>query len=129
LTLRAGRCQREAAAALLHPRCPHVASRLARQGEALLELRLAGKCNGATGTFSALLAAFPDEDWVGVCEAFVRGLGLEVNPITTQIEDHDRWADLLDRVRKDLFVREEGECRFVDPAFRLWLAAVVRGRR
>jgi len=76
------------------------AYRLARQGEALCDLRLTGKCNGATGTYAALLAAAPEHDWVGTCEGLVRDLGLEPAPITTQIEDHDRWAELLDRVRR-----------------------------
>lgn len=38
--------------------------------------------------------AFPLEDWLEISEHFVeKGLGLEWNPYSTQIEPHDRFAE------------------------------------
>ncbi|WIB63947.1 MULTISPECIES: adenylosuccinate lyase [unclassified Curtobacterium] len=58
-----------------------------------------GKFSGATGTFSAHLAADPEADWPALSRAFVESLGLVWNPLTTQIESHDWQAELYDRVR------------------------------
>jgi adenylosuccinate lyase len=58
-----------------------------------------GKFSGATGTFSAHLAADPEADWPALSAAFVEGLGLTWNPLTTQIESHDWQSELYDRVR------------------------------
>ncbi len=68
-------------------------SRLLRQLRRLKELRFRGKLNGATGNFSAFTAAFPDFDWLEFSANFVRSLDLEPNIATTQIEDHDTWAE------------------------------------
>jgi adenylosuccinate lyase len=57
------------------------------------------KFSGATGTWSAHVAADPDVDWPEVSRAFVEGLGLGFNPVTTQIESHDWQVELYDRVR------------------------------
>ena len=53
-----------------------------------------GKFNGATGTYGAHALALPDVDWPAVSRAFVEGLGLTWNPLTTQIESHDWQAEL-----------------------------------
>lgn len=57
-----------------------------------------GKFSGATGTFSAHLAADPDHDWISASRDFVTGLGLTWNPLTTQIESHDWQAQLYQRI-------------------------------
>ena len=57
-----------------------------------------GKFSGATGTFSAHLAADPDYDWISASRDFVTGLGLTWNPLTTQIESHDWQAQLYQRI-------------------------------
>ncbi|MFJ6651826.1 adenylosuccinate lyase [Microbacterium sp. NPDC091313] len=57
------------------------------------------KFSGATGTWSAHVAADPAVDWPEVSRAFVEGLGLGFNPVTTQIESHDWQVELYDRVR------------------------------
>jgi adenylosuccinate lyase len=74
--------------------------RLLRVWRRLSEFTFAGKLNGATGNFSALRAACPDVDWWGFAERFVRSLGLEPNLVTTQIEDHDCWAEYFDITRR-----------------------------
>lgn len=57
------------------------------------------KFSGATGTWSAHLAADPDVDWPAVSLEFVESLGLDFNPVTTQIESHDWQVELYDRAR------------------------------
>ncbi|HWD61766.1 MAG TPA: adenylosuccinate lyase [Humibacter sp.] len=57
-----------------------------------------GKFSGATGTFSAHLAADPSADWPAISQEFVASLGLTWNPLTTQIESHDWQAELYGRV-------------------------------
>ena len=56
---------------------------------------LAGKLNGAVGNFNAHAAAYPKLDWPAISAEFVAGLGLAPNPLTTQIEPHDRMAELF----------------------------------
>lgn len=68
-------------------------TRLLRQYEKLKSFKFLGKLNGATGNYSALKAAFPRYDWITFSEKFMQKYGLENNPVTTQIEDHDTWAE------------------------------------
>jgi len=74
------------------------AHRLAQLLADIDAVRLSGKFSGATGTFSAHVVAAPDVDWIRVSREFVESLGLEWNPLTTQIESHDRQAALLARI-------------------------------
>jgi len=69
--------------------------RLQRQLSRIEGDTILGKSNGATGTFGAHLAGVPDADWLAISQAFVTGLGLEWNPVTTQIEPHDWQAELF----------------------------------
>ncbi|MFT4123023.1 MAG: adenylosuccinate lyase [Microbacteriaceae bacterium] len=57
-----------------------------------------GKFSGATGTFGAHLVADPDRDWPAIGREFVTSLGLDWNPLTTQIESHDWQAELYARI-------------------------------
>jgi adenylosuccinate lyase len=61
-------------------------------------VRLSGKFSGASGTFSAHIVAAPEVDWIRVSREFVESVGLEWNPLTTQIESHDSQAALLARI-------------------------------
>lgn len=72
--------------------------RLQRQLGQLEEIEYLGKFSGATGTFAAHLVADPQADWFTVSREFVEGLGLDWNPLTTQIESHDWQAELYTRV-------------------------------
>ena len=74
------------------------AHRLRRQLSRVESTAYFGKLNGATGTFSAHHVAWPGVDWPGVSRSFVEGLGLEWNPLTTQIESHDTMVELFDAV-------------------------------
>ncbi len=57
------------------------------------------KFSGATGTWSAHLAAEPDVDWPALARDFIESLDIGFNPVTTQIESHDWQVELYDRVR------------------------------
>jgi len=73
--------------------------RLERVGRQVEAGEYLGKFSGATGTWSAHLAADPTADWPEITRAFVESLGLTYNPVTTQIESHDWQVELYDRVR------------------------------
>jgi adenylosuccinate lyase len=70
--------------------------RLRRARARLAGVALQGKMNGATGNYHAHTVAYPKFDWERFCARVVEGLGLEVNPYTTQIEPHDGLAELFD---------------------------------
>ncbi len=57
-----------------------------------------GKFSGATGTFAAHVAADPSQDWPALSREFVTSLGLDWNPLTTQIEPHDWQSELYQRI-------------------------------
>jgi adenylosuccinate lyase len=69
--------------------------RVATQVEATEYL---GKFSGATGTFAAHVAADAHQDWPAISREFVLSLGLDWNPLTTQIEPHDWQAELYSRI-------------------------------
>lgn len=73
--------------------------RLNRQIDHVKHQEYLGKINGATGTFGAHMAACPDVDWFAVSRAFVtERMGLDFNPLTTQIESHDWQAELYSTI-------------------------------
>ena len=79
----------------------NMAKRLERAIQAIGNVALLGKMNGAVGNYNAHLAAYPEFDW----EQFARGvvekrLGLEFNPYTIQIEPHDGMAELFDAIAR-----------------------------
>uniref|UniRef100_UPI00289FAA1B lyase family protein n=1 Tax=Microbacterium sp. TaxID=51671 RepID=UPI00289FAA1B len=73
--------------------------RLERVADQIAGGEYLAKFSGATGTWSAHLAAAPDVDWPELSRAFIEGLGIGFNPLTTQIESHDWQVELYDRVR------------------------------
>jgi adenylosuccinate lyase len=77
-----------------------LARRLRRQLARIGRQEFLGKINGATGTYGAHLAAVPGTDWIATGRAFVEGLGLSWNPLTTQIESHDWQAELYSDVSR-----------------------------
>ncbi|WP_349899152.1 adenylosuccinate lyase [Parafrigoribacterium soli] len=72
--------------------------RLKRLREQLGRIEFLGKFSGATGTFAAHVAADPSQDWPAISKEFVESLGLDWNPLTTQIESHDWQAELYQKV-------------------------------
>ncbi|OGR75618.1 MAG: adenylosuccinate lyase [Elusimicrobia bacterium GWC2_64_44] len=76
-------------------------ARLARQVRQLKALKICAKLNGASGNYNAHTAAYPKVDWQKFSKEFVEGFGgLEFNPVTTQIEPHDTYAELFDNLRR-----------------------------
>ncbi len=73
----------------------NVVARLQRQREALQQVVLLGKINGAVGNFNAHDVAYPEVDWLSVSKTFVEQLGLSWNAYTTQIEPHDYLAEFF----------------------------------
>ena len=58
------------------------------------------KFNGATGNYAAISVAFANENWPVLSSLFVEEyLGLDFNPVTTQIESHDYMCHLFDGIR------------------------------
>jgi adenylosuccinate lyase len=70
--------------------------RLAYQRKRIGQVRLTAQINGAVGNYNAHMVAYPDLDWEVLARQFVESLGFEFNPYTTQIEPHDRLAELFD---------------------------------
>ncbi|MFC6862184.1 adenylosuccinate lyase [Halomicroarcula sp. GCM10025817] len=60
---------------------------------------LAGKLAGASGTYAAHHAAYPDVDWPAFSREFVAGLGLDHEPLTTQVNPCDDLAVVFDALR------------------------------
>ena len=60
---------------------------------------LSGKLAGASGTYAAHRAAYPDVDWQAFSESFVRGLDLEHTALATQVNPCDDLAALFDALR------------------------------
>ena len=60
---------------------------------------LAGKLAGASGTYAAHVAAYPAVDWRAFAAAFVGSLGLDHEPLTTQVNPSDDVAALMDAIR------------------------------
>jgi adenylosuccinate lyase len=73
-------------------------ARLERIAAQVASTEYLGKFSGATGTFAAHVAADPAQDWQAISREFVTSLGLDWNPLTTQIEPHDWQAELYSRV-------------------------------
>jgi len=73
-------------------------ARLGRIEQRIEETKPLAKFSGATGTFAAHLAADPTADWAELSREFVESLGLNWNPLTTQIESHDWQAELYSRI-------------------------------
>jgi adenylosuccinate lyase len=78
----------------------NVVARLRRQREQYAAIPMLGKMNGAVGNYNAHQVAFPDIDWPAFSQQFINGLGLELNPYTTQIEPHDYMAEQFDTLAR-----------------------------
>lgn len=74
--------------------------RLERQRKALSQQEILGKFNGAVGNFNAHVAACPTHDWASISNDFVTNrLGLQWNPMTTQIESHDAFVEFMTTIK------------------------------
>ena len=78
----------------------NVVARLERAAGAFERVELLGKMNGATGSYNAHIAAYPDVDWERLAARVVASLGLGFNAYTTQIEPHDCIAEYFDALAR-----------------------------
>ena len=79
--------------------------RLKRQLGVFGAIPALAKCSGATGNYNAHYAACPDVDWPDFSRRFLEGLGLQQNPVTTQVEPYDwvaEYCDALARINRIL---------------------------
>ena len=60
---------------------------------------LSGKLAGASGTYAAHHAAYPDVDWQAFSQSFVTDLGLEHTAHATQVNPCDDLASVFDSLR------------------------------
>ncbi len=71
-------------------------------------LKLKSKFSGAVGNYNCHIVSFPNVNWISLTKEFVTDLGLEYNPVTTQIESHDilcimlSYIKVLNNIIKDL---------------------------
>ena len=72
--------------------------RLDRQIQQIKSNILLGKFSGATGTWSAQMAAYPKVNWIRFSSRFIKLIGLKPNLITTQIEPHDSLVESYHQV-------------------------------
>ena len=79
----------------------NVAVRLARVIEAIRNVRIYAKMNGAVGNYNAHLIAYPDYDWEAHSRKVVEErLGAVFNTHTIQIEPHDYMAELFHEIER-----------------------------
>jgi adenylosuccinate lyase len=78
----------------------NVSYRLSKQLKSMQEVSILGKINGAVGNYNAHLVAYPEINWPDLANEFVSSLGLELNPLTTQIEPHDYIAEVFDAQKR-----------------------------
>lgn len=74
--------------------------RLRQSLENIKAIKTRAKFNGATGNYAAISVAFPNENWPVLSKVFIEDyLGLDFNPVTTQIESHDYICHIADGIR------------------------------
>jgi adenylosuccinate lyase len=78
--------------------------RLRRQMRQIGGFKVSLKLNGASGNYAAMHAAFPNIAWPDFAQAFIESgvflrkgayVSFSFNPLTTQIEPHDTYAELF----------------------------------
>ena len=70
-------------------------SRVERELSLIKKINLLAKFSGATGSYAAHKVAFPKISWPVFSRKFIKHLGLEQSPVTTQVEPGDSLAGLL----------------------------------
>ena len=81
-------------------------ARLEKQLEELKKIKIKAKLNGATGNYNAHVAAYPNVNWIEFSKKFIasfnknRAQKLETNLTTTQIECHDSYVSLFDKLKQ-----------------------------
>jgi adenylosuccinate lyase len=74
------------------------AKRLQDELEFLTNLPIEAKLNGAVGNYNALIAAYPNVDWIYISSDFIKSLGLKQNLYTTQILPSDNYIKIFQSI-------------------------------
>jgi adenylosuccinate lyase len=74
----------------------NVVQRLKAARQAIAQVEMLAKMNGAVGNFNAHVSAYPEVSWPTVSKKVIESLGLRQNDYTIQIEPHDYMAALYD---------------------------------
>lgn len=74
--------------------------RLKQQIKTLKSIPFSAKFGGATGNFNAHHVAYPGIDWNKFGDDFVKGLGMERQKVTTQVEHYDLVAAFCDNMKR-----------------------------
>ncbi|HPR99212.1 MAG TPA: adenylosuccinate lyase [Candidatus Woesebacteria bacterium] len=76
------------------------AHRLQKQVENYKKIKLGSKLTGAVGNYNALELAFPEIDWIKFSEKFMKSMGLENYPMTTQVEPYDNKVEWIEAIKR-----------------------------
>ncbi|OGV89972.1 adenylosuccinate lyase [Microgenomates group bacterium RBG_19FT_COMBO_39_10] len=75
-------------------------NRLAVQLDKLAKLKIGSKISGAVGNHNALVAAYPNKNWLKFSKKFINSLGLEFYPMSTQVEPYDYKVDFIQTIKR-----------------------------
>jgi len=75
-------------------------ARLDEQRRRLAAHRFEAKWSGAVGNYNAMIAGAPDVDWLAFSARFLRRLGLEPAPISTQIIPYENWLEYFQIIQR-----------------------------
>jgi len=84
--------------------------RIKKQLDYLKKHQISIKINGAVGNYNALYSAYPEINWILFSKRFVNkleritSLKFSTNIFTTQIENHDSWVEIFDRLKHLNFI-------------------------
>ncbi len=73
--------------------------RLKKLENALKQIKLCAKFGGTVGNFNCHKLVSQETDWMAVAEEFILSLGIEYNPVSTQIECHDTLCVVLSYIK------------------------------
>jgi len=68
--------------------------------DVLSNLKAGGKQNGATGNWHVQHLLYPKINWLAFSQEFVESLGLQFEPLTTQIVVRESYARIFDSLRR-----------------------------
>ena len=74
--------------------------RLNEQTEKFTQIKISAKISGASGNYNAHHIAYPKVDWHRLSADYLKLLGLDRHPYSTQIEPHDQLAELMDAIAR-----------------------------
>ncbi len=100
-------------------------ARISPEVEQLAKLLFVAKASGAVGTFAAQNLAFPDLDWPKFAQSFLKQLGLQADPVSTQVvsaESYLRYFQSLSRINNILLDCARDSWRYISDG---WLVQAV----